>query len=240
MLPSGLTGRLLIALSLLFGCYSCSRAATPVARAGDSWFGIEKDVVWTQSLFRMRYKGPRGAGTLRMVLRTGEDRQYAIETKDRFGRSLWRLLSTPTATRLIDDRRRVTCESSGDVRIPEIALESLPLRELPPILFGRLPSDLVPTQTEGEFLDASGRRWTVTEGNGEVRSWTVWEDDKPWLWWSAMEEDVGLLSHRAGSQLRWRLVASEPIKEDERLWPPAAFEVGDDYAAVSCQEWVIS
>ena len=86
------------------------------------------------------------------------------------------------------------------MRIPEIALESLPLGELPAILLGRLPGDL--SVAADGWRDGAGRRWTVVGSPEEPEGWTVWEAGEPWLWWGRGQDGEGILSHRAGSQLR--------------------------------------
>ncbi len=183
----------------------------------------------------MRYDGDRGSGALRLILKLESRHRYRIETKDRFGRGLWRIEFGPEQTVLVDDRQNTYCESHEGVRIPEIALESLPLEELPAILLGRLPGDLGPLSKPGWYRDSQGRRWTASGGSSQPDSWTVWQAGEPWLWWGRDEQGEGVLSHRDGSQLRWRHVAGEPLVEglvELRLEPR--------YEQVACDEWSVS
>lgn len=164
---------------------------------------------------------------MRLILKLESRDRYLIETKDRFGRGLWRVDHDPERTVLIDDRRNTYCESEGGIRIPEIALESLPLEELPAILLGRLPGDLTALGTPGSYRDPRGRRWTVG-----VSSWTVWQGGEPWLWWGRDEEGEGVLSHREGSQLRWRQVAGERLAGELEL-----VRLESSFVLVDCGDW---
>ena len=104
--------------------------------------GLRAEDLHTQSLFRAHYQSGDGSGAFRLVLKLESAERYRIETKDRFGRGLWRIEADRSGTVWVDDRRKVFCASEDGIRIPEIALESLPLEELPAILLGRLPGKL--------------------------------------------------------------------------------------------------
>lgn len=176
---------------------------------------------------------------LRMILDVDSSERYAITTKDRFGRGLWRLESGSAGALLVDDRRKLYCRAADGVRIPEMALESLPLDELPAVLLGRLPANLVRSSETGEsradeYRDRRDRRWTVRGAPARPESWTVWESEEPWLWWRRHESDGGVLSHRGGSQFRWKLVAKEA-----RSGVFETVEPGAQYVPIDCDHWAL-
>ncbi len=198
--------------------------------------GLRAEDLQTQSLFRVHYQGPDGSGAFRLVLKLESAERYLIETKDRFGRGLWRIEADGSGTVLVDDRRKIFCASEDGIRIPEITLESLPLEELPAILLGRLPGDLESVAGDGEYRDRNGRRWTVittlTASGPEPSGWTLWENGEPWLWWHGEAAGEGMLSHRAGTQLRWKRVAGEPLSGEI-----APLVLTPKYESVACEAW---
>lgn len=194
--------------------------------------GLRAEDLQTQSLFRVHYQGPDGSGAFRLVLKLESAEHYLIETKDRFGRGLWRIVADRSGTLFVDDRRKIFCSSEGGVRIPEMTLESLPIEELPAILLGRLPGDLEPAAVEGEYRDRNGRRWTVITTGPEPSGWTLWEDGEPWVWWHREAAGEGVLSHRAGTQLRWKRVAREPLSGEI-----APLVLTPKYESVACETW---
>ncbi len=198
--------------------------------------GLRAEDLQTQSLFRVHYQGPDGSGAFRLVLKLESAERYLIETKDRFGRGLWRIEADRSGTVLVDDRRKIFCASEDGIRIPEITLESLPLEELPAILLGRLPGDLESVAGDGEYRDRKGRRWTVittlTASGPEPSGWTLWENGEPWLWWHGEAAGEGMLSHRAGTQLRWKRVAGEPLSGEI-----APLVLTPKYESVACDAW---
>jgi len=216
----------------------CTRNRAPAPRPGPGSVeplalerGLRLEDLGTQSLFRLQYQGPEGSGSLRLVLQLVGSERYRIETKDRFGRSLWRLDVASERATLLDDRARIFCTSSEGVRIPEVALDSLPLEALPAILLARLPGDLEPLGG-GEFRDRAQRRWTASGSGAEVLAWTFWDAGEPKLWWTRENGGGGVLSHRAGSQLRWKRVAGEPLSA-----PVAPLVMQSGYREIACASW---
>ncbi len=197
--------------------------------------GLLAEDLGTQSLFRVHYGGRAGSGAFRLVLKLESADRYLVETRDRFGRGLWRIAAAPTGTVLVDDRQDLFCVSDGEIRIPEMALETLPIRELPAILLGRLPGGLEPGASEGEYRDRQGRRWTVAVAGARLSRWTVWQAGEPWLWWLQEAAGQGVLSHRAGTQLRWRRVAGEPLIGEI---PPLSLTPG--HIEIGCEDWPTS
>ena len=171
--------------------------------------GLRAEDLQTQSLFRVHYQGPDGSGAFRLVLKLESAERYLIETKDRFGRGLWRIEANGSGTVLVDDRRKIFCASEDGIRIPEITLESLPLEEL---------------------------RWavitTLTASGPEPSGWTLWQNGEPWLWWHGEAAGEGMLSHRAGTQLRWKRVAGEPLSGEI-----APLVLTPKYESVACDAW---
>lgn len=232
--PSGGVAAVAVLLAVLAnGC-----AHLPAPGSGVSGLpaatGLRDEDLSAQHLLRVRYRGSKGSGALRVILKLEARDRYRVETKDRFGRGVWTVEAIAGEILFVDERSRLYCRSRKGVRIPEIALESLPLGELPAVLLGRLPGDLT-RAGEGEYRDSDGRRWTVVGQAMAPESWTVWEDGEPWLWWRDEGESGGLLSHRTGSQLRWRRVANEPLAAG--LPKP---DLGDRYTRVGCDEWAAS
>jgi hypothetical protein len=136
--------------------------------------------------------------------------------------------------RFVDHRRRVGCDLPTEVRLPQLVLAKLPVRSLPLVLLGHLPSPSAqPLEDPGagrrrlEYTDGAGRRWTAVVVSGEAESWTLWEDDRPLLWWSR-QTGGGILSAQEGAQFRWRESVSETLTGVMTpLEIPVEYEVGD-------------
>ena len=149
-----------------------------------------------------------------MILRLAGPQRYQLTAADALGRALWAADYQRGEFLFIDFRRRLACRSRKGFPVPEVALQSLPVAELPAVLLGRLPGRLVATSDRGtsdDFTDFEGHRWTV-EGarDGTVASWTLWLEGRPVLWFRQLEEE-SVLSHRQGSQFRWRQTVAEPM-----------------------------
>ncbi len=193
----------------------------------------------------MRFEGPEGEGSLRLVLRSAAPDRFQLSAADTLGRALWALEVAGTGSLLVDHRRELFCTGAAEVRLPQAALAPLPLATLPEVLLGRLPvrpEDAVggpggdpgasaePAAAELDFRDRAGRRWTARLEAGAPASWTLWEGGRPVLWWRR-DGDGGILSQREGSQFRWRPVVREALAGGlERLEAPA------EYAAGGCLE----
>ncbi len=164
---------------------------------------------------------------------------YQVRASDPFGRNLWSLELRAGRVRFVDHRLREHCETGREVRIPEIALTPLPIDRLPDLLEGRVPASPADPSAVGpdpgsvarpeDFRDPEGRRWTARYAGPEAQAWTLWEDEEPFLWWQRQDRG-GVLSHRAGSQFRWRRAVSEALSgEIDPLEAPPA------YSLVECQ-----
>ena len=86
------------------------------------------------------------------------------------------------------------------------------------------------TVGEISFSGTDGRRWTAKLDSGRPRSWILWQGDRPILWWSRQNVG-GVLSHRQGTQFRWRELVREPMDS-----PLSGLEVPSGYQPVECHE----
>ncbi len=182
-----------------------------------------------QRLYRVQYDGPAGHGGLRLVLRLAAPERFQIAASDSLGRAVWSLDHAPGTAALVDHRERLYCVTDSDLRMPEVALAPLPLTALPRVLAGRLPVP-PPAGTdpaEPDWRDGQGRRWTARLEESEPASWTLWEEGEPRLWWLRQPRG-GILSHRDGSQFRWRGVVDEPLAGGSLtpFTPPDGYERG--------------
>ncbi len=217
------------------GCASVPIAPVPGdANTSVSVASIPTAELETQRLYRVRYQGPQGDGSLRLVLKLEAPDRFSIAASDTFGRAVWSLAFADSETRIVDHRAKTHCATGADVRVPEAALAPLPIGLLPSVLLGRLP--VMPERLgEGEvldFLDSAGRRWTARIEEGEPRAWTLWRGGEPSLWWQPQGTGGGVLSHRSGSQFRWRETGNEPLATSTEPPPPP-----DGYPRVSCDDW---
>ncbi len=164
-----------------------------------------------QTLYRVQYQGEAGGGSLRLVLRRQTDERFQIQTSDTLGRALWSLDFASGSALLVDHRERVVCTAGSELRVPEVALAPLPLSALPRVLAGRAPLlPPAPVADPLDWIDAAGRRWSLRRDGDEIVSWMMWRSGEPQLWWQRQPRG-GILSHREGSQFRWRTVVSEPL-----------------------------
>jgi len=181
-----------------------------------------------QHLFRVGYSGPRGSGSLRLVLRLQSADFFQLATADSLGRPLWTLQLADASTIFLDHREQIYCVSEADIRLGEVTLEMFPLTSVPRLLLGRLPIELGEGTRRGEsteYRDDQDRRWSVRTAadEDEIAAWTLWVADAPTLWWTRQGKG-GILSHRDGSQFRWRQVVEEPMESNlSRLTPPESF-----------------
>lgn len=224
---------------LLLAAGACAARPEPRLPAADSplaepW-GLAPGDGASQRLYRLRYDGPRGDGTLRLVLRLSGPARFQLDSSDALGRRLWSLRVDGAEALRVDHRRRSFCATASDIRLAELGLESLPLAAIPRVLLGRLPVEPVSGWTPGarrqRFRDARGRSWQARLEAGAPVSWTLRQGGRPYLWWSGRDGE-GVLSHRAGTQFRWRETVREPLVDGllDALAPPA------DYLRGVCDE----
>jgi hypothetical protein len=174
-----------------------------------------------QYLFQVRYSGPEGEGSLRLVLRLLEPESYQLMAADTLGRARWSLQKT-------------YCEGGDDLRLGEQSLVLLPVSVLPRLLLNELPmaaSDIESVEGSAEFRQSDERRWSIRREGGELSAWTLWISEEPTLWWTRHGKG-GILSHRDGSQFRWRLVVVEPLAIGL-----SDLAVPTDYLQIRCDEY---
>ncbi len=190
-----------------------------------------------QSLFRVRYQGPRGEGSLRLVLRLAAADRFQLSASDPFGRALWSFRLGGDRVLVVDHRAETFCSTSQSLRIPEVILATLPPAVLPRVLLGKLPVEPPGGASDSrdlDFTDRDGNRWTATLEEGAAASWTLWENAEPKLWWIRQPKG-GILSHRDGAQFRWRLTVTEPLAD-----PELDLDIPDGYLPGACDEWDLS
>ncbi len=187
-----------------------------------------------QYLFQVRYTGPEGAGSLRLVLRVHEATSFQLLAADTLGRARWSLQLRQGRTLLLDHRQETYCEGGDDLRLGEQSLVLLPISVLPRLLLNELPlasPDLEAVEGSAEFEENDERRWSIRREDGELSAWTLWLSDEPTLWWTRQGKG-GILSHRDGSQFRWRLVVAEPLATGM-----SDLAVPTDYLQIRCDEY---
>ena len=194
--------------------------------------GPELAAPWpAQTLYRVRYEGPAGEGGLRLVLRQVAEERFQLLASDSLGRAAWSLELWDDEVLLVNHRERLSCVAGSELRVPELALRSLPLVAVPRVLYGRTPLPPPPGAADpGDWSDDSGSRWTLHRDDGRLGSWTLWQEGEPRLSWKR-QSDGGVLSHLDGAQFRWRQVTREKLS-------PASYrriEAPSDYPLEACE-----
>lgn len=185
----------------------------------------------TQTLYRVSYDGPAGDGRLRLVLRQLAAERFQIRTADALGRAVWSLELAASEVLLVDHRERRACRTGRELRVREIALAPLPLEAIPRVLAGETPAVPPPAADASDWTDPTGRRWTARREAGALAAWTLWEEGEPVLWWLRQPRG-GILSHREGSQFRWKEAAREPLPDGGY----SPLEVPEGYALGACAD----
>lgn len=177
-----------------------------------------------QTLYRVRYGGPEGRGSLRLVMRQVAPDRFQLQAADTFGRAVWGLDYEGDEVLLLDHQRKEACVAGRELRVPELALRSLPLPAVARVLGGETPLPAPASADPTDWTDGSGQRWTARWEEGLLVAWTLWQDGEPRLWWSR-QDDGGILSHRDGAQFRWRRTMSETLAPSRyrRLETPEAY-----------------
>ncbi len=230
-----MTCRAVALLALTLGGLGCAQrlATPPRATASAVEWTLPGRLVGAQHLFRLAAAGAGEAGHGRLALILPASDRYQLRASDALGRAVWSLEVGAQRLLLLDARGRRYCRQEGSLAVPSLDLGVLPLESLPAVLLGYLPVPPPSGETEAKALDwrdAGGRRWTAQGGDGAPASWTLWRHDRPLAWWTR-QADGGILSHRNGTQMRWRKVLSEPLAgPPATLTPPAA------YRETSCAE----
>jgi len=236
----------LAGLALFGACTSVSaplreappRASAPAAGTGDAGVGeepwqIPAGELSTQRLYRLRYDGPEGEVSLKVILRLEAPDRYQVTVADTLGRNLWSLDVAGAAGLWIDSRNERWCSFEGSLALAGVPLSPFPLPSLPTLLLGRLPVAPAGPVSRGPERVAfpAGRRGRLTadlgEG-GEPVAWTLWRDGEPDLWWRHLGAESLLSARRVGEaggvQMSWRQTFAEPLAGPlADLPPPAEF-----------------
>ncbi len=180
-----------------------------------------------QTLYRVRYEGPEGAGSLRLVMRRVAADRFQLQASDTFGRAVWSLDLDGEEVLLVNHREKEACVSGSELRVPEMALRPLPLPAVARVLASQTPLPAPPDADRTDWTDETGQRWTARWEDGSLASWMLWQAGEPQLWWSRQDQG-GVLSHRDGSQFRWRQTAREKLVPSSyrRIEAPARYHLG--------------
>lgn len=227
--------RFALALAALLAALAASCATTAPVPSGT---GTGAAAPWellpatrsTQHLFRLRYDGPEGEGSLRLALRLEGAERYQVRATDPLGRALWTLDTRGDRALWLDHRNRLACTLAGRFDPAAARLTPFPLPALPALLLGRLPAPPAgrverPAPGALSYRDDRERRWTVRLGEGGgPRAWTLWSAGEPAVWWRFGDGEAVLSDRRRGVQLRWRRTLSEPLAGPlEAVEAPAGF-----------------
>lgn len=187
---------------------------------GPAPWEIPAAALGTQRLYRVRYSGPEGEGSVKVTLRLATAERYQVQAADPLGRLLWSLDAGEGHGLWIDHRAEVACRLGDRLTLAGVPLAPFPLLALPPLLLGRLPA--APGADGGlaaggkgglDFVDEKGRRWTARCDGGRPESWTLWAADgrQPRISWLKADGEAVLSDRQQRVQLRWREVVAEPL-----------------------------
>lgn len=240
----------LLGLTSLSGCASTgsgreapARAVRPVPVTAP-WEIPEAE--WrTQRIVRMRYEGPEGSGTLRLVLRFEDPETFHVSASDRLGRRWWDLGVSEGEALVLWVRERTFCRYAGDLEIPALSLGPVPARAVAALLMRRLPvppadssageETAVPgrpdRRVELDFEDRLGRRWTTETTRAGPKRWTLWRGERARASWSADVDGMArLVESDRGLELRW----TQPRAATELVAPLPAPAVPSGYRPGVC------
>lgn len=232
--------RLLLAAGLALAsgsAWSCASGggdvvvpAEPIAGDTTSLWRLPEDALRTQRIVKLHYDGPKGDGTLNLVLRLEREDRFSLQGNDQLGRGWFRLAVEDASALFLDLRGKTFCRFEESIEISAVPLGPLPFDQLPALLLGRLPVVPVESTRQGEggwrLRDQLGREWTAQAPEGQVESWTLWHAGEPEVWWHR-DQTLSYLSARTERlQLRWRTAPGEALTR-----PPAALEVPEGFTA---------
>lgn len=213
-----------LALASFIGCASAGPArdvrggAVPGAEFRHPPWEIPRAEWRTQRIVRMRYDGPEGNGTLRLVLRFDSPDRFLVSASDLLGRRWWELNVQEGGALVLWVRERTFCRYRGDLEIPALSLGPVPAGAVAALLMFRLPAPpLDPgiwdsaagggAQTgvvDLDYEDRWGRRWTATAAARGPTGWSLWRGVEERASWSV---DAGgmarLLEPATDLELQW-------------------------------------
>ncbi len=213
---------LLVSLAWLGGCASTGRGRVAPASVSPMPIAAPWEIPeaeWrTQRIVRMRYEGPEGNGTLRLVLRFEDPERFHVSASDRLGRRWWDLNVRKGDAHVLWVRERTFCRYAGDLEVPALSLGPVPARAVAALLMRRLPAPPADagvwqeTAVRGgpergveiDFEDRRGRRWTTEATPAGPIRWTLWRGGRVQASWSRDEEGMARLEESdTGLRLRW-------------------------------------
>ncbi len=220
---------------LLVGFASCttggsSRDPTPGggrAAAALPWEIPAAD--WgTRRIVRLRYAGPEGKGTLRLVLRFESPDRFQVQASDRLGRRWWDLNVQEGEALVLWVRERTFCRYGGALEIPALSLGPVPAGAVAALLLGRLPAPPLDPGTvaaagasstvELDFEDRWRRRWTAVTTRTGPRRWSLHRGDGTRASWSLDAAGLSrLVEPETGLELLWR--QNSPVRDLEDALP---------------------
>ena len=199
----------------------------------------------TQRIVRMRYEGPEGNGTLRLVLRFEDPESFHVSASDRLGRRWWDLNVREGDALVLWVRERSFCRYAGDLEIPALSLGPVQARAVAALLMRRLPappadagvweeaavSGRPDRGVELDFEDRRGRRWTTVTTTAGPNRWTLWHGDRVRASWSRDAEGMAqLVESDTGLELRW----FQPRPATELTSPLPASAIPSGYRPGAC------
>ncbi len=226
----------LLALLLALGLSACATltGSGPPPRAvgeADPW-QLVPGTFPGQRLYRVRYEGPEGKGSFKLILYLASPSHYRMVASDSLGRKLWTLQVDADGQAVwLDHRNKRYCQVDGADRLVVVPLAQLPLLALPRLLLGRLPADPVAnlqwTADHVSFLDVRGQAWTAALSGAELEWWKVEDLGEAVAWWRRDGDGGDFSDARGGQRLRWRQVVAEAVEPTfEPLEIPPRFEQG--------------
>lgn len=241
---------LLLSLTWLGGCASTGtgrEAPVPAVRPVSVTAPWEiPEAEWrTQRIVRMRYEGPEGSGTLRLVLRFEDPESFHVSASDRLGRRWWDLNVREGSALVLWVRERTFCRYAGDLEIPALSLGPVPGRAVAALLMRRLPappadarmweetavSERPDRGVELDFEDRRGRRWTSETTTAGPNRWTLWSGERARASWSVDVDGMAqLVESGTGLELRW----TQPRPATELAAPLPAPAVPSGYRPGVC------
>lgn len=196
----------------------------------------------------MRYAGPEGRGTLRLVLRFESPERFQVEASDRLGRRWWDLNVKEGEALVLWVRERTFCRYGGDLEIPALSLGPVPANAVAALLLERLPAppldpgavaaagaSNVSNAVELDFEDRWKRRWTAVTTPSGPRRWSLHRGRGAKASWSLDADGLSrLVEPETGLELFWQqtgavrdLEGALPAPEVPAGFVPGACHPGD-------------
>ena len=192
----------------------------------------------------MRYAGPEGRGTLRLVLRFESPDRFQVAASDLLGRRWWDLNVREGDALVLWVRERTFCRYRGELEVPALSLGPVPAGAVAALLLRRLPAPPLDTKTvaaaarsgatiiELDFEDRWDRRWTAVTATNGPRRWTLHRGAETRASWDLDADGLSrLVEPETGLELLWE--QRRPARDlAGALAPP---EVPNGFLPGACQ-----